>query len=111
MDFPNYQSKASMNNEPLNQWTMKSKALASNETMNNEYYMTTPLLNVSIDEVDRIAHYLITKLNNPVALKWYYYAAWRLPESVLICHLEYALERGRNPAALFTTLVKKELST
>ncbi len=97
-----------MDNE---QWTMKSKALASNETMNNEYCMTTPLLNVSADEVDRVAHYLVTKLNNPVALKWYCYAAWRLPEPVLTRHLEYALERGRNPSALFTTLIKKELGT
>lgn len=88
--------------------SMEGKNLPNNGTMTNGQCVR---LSISSSEVDRIATYVVNKLNNrnERAFRWYCYAAWHIPEPVLIKHLEYAVEHGDSPAAYFTALIKKEL--
>jgi hypothetical protein len=95
-------------NESMDNETMEGNNLPNNGSMTNGQCAH---LNINGNEVERIATYLVNKLSNrnERAFRWYCYAAWHIPESVLIKHLEYAVEHGNSPAAYFTALIKKEL--
>lgn len=59
-------------------------------------------------EVDGIANYLVSKLNNPGAINYYRKIAWKLPPNIIFENLEKS-RKGRQPARLFTWLCQTEL--
>lgn len=68
---------------------------------------------VSVKEVHHIAHVLMDKLNSPENFAMYCGYAWHIPQSRLWLYLEMVQKaqadgKCRNPAALFTSLCKRD---
>lgn len=64
---------------------------------------------IEAEAVDRIADYLVSRLESPESREFFCWVAWNLPEHIIEERLMTALLKGRVPGAYFNTLVRKEI--
>lgn len=60
-------------------------------------------------DAEKIARYLVEKLDNPEGWKFYCKIAYTLPASKIYELCEYSLQKAHNPKKYFSTIAKHEL--
>lgn len=94
------------------------EALANN--VNVRFSMKTNNVNDNVEtkvrkteaEVDRMASYLMDKLDAPAEYReWYCKVCWKLPEHIIMKNLDIAMRKGSVPAKYFTWLCNKSLKS
>lgn len=67
---------------------------------------------ITEEEVDSLAKYMATVFENDQYSSWYKYVAWHIDKPTIMRALNNAREnpKVRNPAMLFSFLMKKELA-
>ena len=72
------------------------------KTLNNNKTNNVKTLNVTGNDVKRIAHYLAEKLDDYRSVNFFYTCAWKIPEQQLMIFLENAQKPNvRDPKRVF----------